>query len=414
LQQPNDFHLGIFFLDALRYSDIDKNNTPFLEQTMRDGIGGPLETLLAYEGIAATIFTGTYPTQHGIWTRYYRNLKNSPFKWVHPVSPLLEKVDGPLTSTRAKLVRYAVMRLSTLLAGVSYFPGLDEVPMRELSQLDFSIRKKLFEPHCFGSIPSLFDILLANRLSYRYVDHDLFDTDDTVCQKVLGQNFTENVTLVRLVDLDTTSHRYGLGSFERNKIVRHTDALVEKIVTSWRAKHPNLAVACFADHGMVKAEKFVDIQTILRSSDLVAFRDYDEFLDSTVARFWGQDAVIEKIKEKLSGRTEGRVLSNQERAAYHIPASSRWGQLIFLANPGYVISPNFFEKNSQVKAMHGYDPATPGLETFLIANGPMISPQASKTNKLRMVDVFPTILDMLDLPIPQYCPGQSLLGNAHS
>jgi predicted AlkP superfamily pyrophosphatase or phosphodiesterase len=320
-------------------------------------------------------------------------------------------MDGPLTSTRAKVMRYAIMRLSTILSGISYFPGLDEVPLKELAQLDFSIKKKLFEPNCFSPIPSLFDILIANHLSYRYVDHDLFDTDETVCQKALSRDFVENVTVVRLVDLDTASHRYGLESQERNRIIRQTDSLVEKTISTWKGQHDDLFTVCFADHGMVVAEKFLDIEKILSQSGLRIFQDYDTFLDSTIARFWATNQILEKITMILSHRDEGRILSSFERKQYHIPSSDKYGQLIFLANPGYVISPNFFEKHSQVKAMHGYDPATPGLETFLSVEGPLIH-QLGRKNRLSMVDVLPTMLETLNLPIPDYCTGHSIVGNS--
>jgi len=400
--------LAIFFLDALRYSDINSQNTPFLATTMREGLGGPLETLVAYEGIAATILTGTYPTRHGVWTRYYSDPESSPFKWVYPFAPVLEKLNGSLDSTRAKLVRYGIMRLSTFLAGISFFPGLDEVPLKQLSRLDFSIKKKLSEPKCFGNTPSLFDILLNNGLSYQYIDHDIFDTDKTVFKKAINKQLTQTVTMVRFVDLDTASHRYGIGSQGRNKVLKQTDHFVEKIVSKWKTYNPDLSVICFADHGMVKAEIFVDLERIISSTRLRPFQDYAMFLDSTMARFWAKTDVLDRIREKLSTLDFGIILSEKEKAAYHIPSSPRWGELIFLVNPSYVISPNFFEKVSHVKAMHGYDPATPGLDTILTVTSPKIR-EAKQYQSLKMVDILPTALDLLGLPTPSYCEGTSLI-----
>ena len=401
--------MAIFFLDALRYSDVNREDTPFLAKMMNEGLGGPLETLIAYEGIAATILTGTYPTTHGVWTRYYSDPDSSPFRWISPFSAVLEKLNGSLESTRAKLVRYAITRLSTFLARISFFPGLDEVPLKQLSQLDFSVRKKLFEPRCFGNTPSLFDILTSNSRSYDYVDHDLFDTDETVFKKAFNKRLTKTVTLVRFIDLDTTSHHYGLASNERKQVVVRTDQFVERIVSNWRSQNPNLSVICFADHGMVKAETFIDLEKIIRSTGLKPFRDYEIFLDSTMARFWSDERTLDRIRKKLTGLEFGTVLSETERAAYHIPASPRWGDMIFLVKPGYVISPNFFEKSSQVKAMHGYDPSTPGLDTILAITSPKIA-EPRHYQGLKMVDILPTTLDLLGLPIPKHCEGTSLFG----
>jgi predicted AlkP superfamily pyrophosphatase or phosphodiesterase len=368
---------------------------------------------LAYEGIAATILTGTYPNQHGVWTRYRSDPKRSPFKWISPFSPLLERLNGSLTSTRAKIVRYGVMRLSTLLAGITYFPGLDEVPLKQLSQLDFSIKKNLCEPSAFGTVPSLFDILRQNGLSYHCIDHELFDNDASVFKKAVNAEIRADVTMVRFVDLDTASHRYGIDSPERGRVVKQTDEFVEKIVSTWRTSVPNLSVICFADHGMVKAEGFVDLERIISSTGLKPSKEFGMFLDSTIARFWGSSDSLARIRHALSDLEYGRILSQSERDAYHIPASSSYGDVIFLVHPGYVISPNFFEKSGRVKAMHGYDPKTPGLETLLVVHSPTMR-KMKHLSQLKMIDVLPTALDILGLPLPPYCQGASLVGQAHA
>jgi len=152
----------------------------------------------------------------------------------------------------------------------------------------------------------------------------------------------------------------------------------------------------------------VDVEKIILSTGLEPFQDFGMFLDSTVARIWGKQENVQTIRRALTGLEFGRVLSQAERAAYHIPSSPRWGELIFLVNPGYVISPNFFEKSSQVRAMHGYDPSTPGLETILIVSGPRVT-SARHYQRLAMVDILPTALDLLDLAVPSTCQGNSLL-----
>src|SRR6266481_9771055 len=86
--------LVVFFLDAIRFQDMTVENTPFLARISHEGISGPLATLLAYEGLAATLFTGTFPSIHGIWTRYYADPERSPFKWVGPIARWIDHLDG--------------------------------------------------------------------------------------------------------------------------------------------------------------------------------------------------------------------------------------------------------------------------------------------------------------------------------
>ncbi len=398
--------MALFFLDALRYKDINSNNTPFLSKLQSEGRGGPLETLLAFEGIAATLFTGTYPSQHGIWTRYYADA-NGPFKWITPFVPLLDKVadSKPVVS---KMLRYSMMQISNSLVHASYFPGIDEVPLRQLVRMSFSLKKNLFEPSCFA-VPSLFDILTENAVPFRYLDHGLFDSDGSVYHRAVTSDNLKDVVAVRLIDLDTASHNHGLEGPGRIRTLRETDRFVEGIVSAWRQRNPSLAILCFADHGMVPVESSVNVEALLSAAGFNAFRDFGMFLDSTMARFWGGEHVLSRIRRTLETLGCGRILSEDDLALYKLPRSPVWGNMIFLLRPGFVISPNFFDRNGHVKAMHGYDPSTPGLETIIMMNWPEHITPRTLTNA-SMVDVLPTALDILGLEEPRHLPGTSLLG----
>ncbi len=392
----------------MRYEDINSNNTPFLSKLQTEGRGGPLRTLLAFEGIAATLFTGTYPSQHGIWTRYYADAANSAFKWMTPLVPLLDRVSDckPVVS---KMLRYSVMKISNSLVHASYFPGIDEVPLRQLVRMSFSLKKNLFETGCF-SVPSLFDILAENAVPYRYIDHGLFDSDRSVYHRAVTSDIDKDVVALRFIDLDTASHNYGLEGQGRVRALRDTDRFVERIVSTWRQENPNLAVLCFADHGMVPVESSINVEALLSGTGLNAFRDFGMFLDSTMARFWGEEPVLSRIRRTLERVGCGRILSENDLALYKLPSSPVWGNMIFLLNPGFVISPNFFDRNGHVKAMHGYDPSTPGLETMIVINWPEhITPR--ELANANMIDLLPTALEILGLKGPPHLPGKSLLGS---
>jgi predicted AlkP superfamily pyrophosphatase or phosphodiesterase len=302
-----------------------------------------------------------------------------------------------------------MMRASNSLAHVSYFPGIDEVPLRQLVKMSFSIKKNLFEPSCF-SVPSLFDILTANAMPFHYIDHGLFDSDGSVYHRAVTFDHLRDVMVVRLIDLDTASHNYGLEGPGRIRTLQETDRFVERIISAWRHKNPNLAVLCFADHGMVPVKSSINVEASLSRTGLRAFRDFGMFLDSTMARFWGDEDALGKIRRTLEKLDCGRILEEKDLESYRLPRSSVWGDMIFLLKPGFVISPNFFDRNGHVKAMHGYDPSTPGLETTVIANWPEHVAPRPLTNAA-MIDVLPTALDILRLEGPPHLPGTSLLGS---
>ncbi len=399
--------LAIFFLDAIRFQDLNLTVTPFLGKMAAQGTSGPLETLLAYEGLAATLFTGTFPSEHGIWTRYYRDPEGSPFKWIRPLVPILSRIDS--RSPRAgKPLRYGLMRLSNSMAGISYFPGIDDVPLGELAHMGVSLKRNLFEPGCFGRTPSLFDILRMSDISFHYFDHGVFDSDSDVQQRAISSRSTPDVSVVRFVDLDTASHTYGLGTPTMLESLKRTDLLVGRLVSEWRRRNPDLTVLCFADHGMVPVENTINVEKSLREAGFHPSHDFGMFLDSTMARFWGESATLSRIRTHLEGIDSGNLLSQDDLSRYHLPISPYWGDLIYLSSPGVVISPNFFDRAGKVRAMHGYDPATPGLDTIAILD----DPQRNKPNRLdhvRMIDILPTALDLLGLHIPSYCHGKSMV-----
>lgn len=308
----------------------------------------------------------------------------------------------------SKALRYGLMRASNTLAGISYFPGVDEVPLRQLAGMNASLKRNLFEPGCFGRIPSLFDILQKNGLTFHYFDHGIFDSDATVQRRALSSSLDEDVNVVRLVDLDTASHGYGLGTPSMLKSLRQTDSIVGQLVSNWRRKSPNLVVLCFADHGMIPVEGTVNVERALQSLHFRPSQSLGMFLDSTMARFWGDPDTLKQVRTVLEDLDSGTIMSEKDLSRYHLPTSSVWGNMIFLAKAGRVISPNFFDSHGQVRAMHGYDPETPGLDTIAILHSPG-NTDSRHLSRVRMIDILPTALGVLGLEAPSPCKGTSMV-----
>lgn len=81
----------------------------------------------------------------------------------------------------------------------------------------------------------------------------------------------------------------------------------------------------------------------------------------------------------------------------HIPSNDRkYGDLIFLAQPGVLISPNFFQGTMYVKGMHGFDPLYANDNHIIFLEGPGI-PHINMKKKIRIIDIVPTILNILNI-----------------
>ena len=74
-------------------------------------------------------------------------------------------------------------------------------------------------------------------------------------------------------------------------------------------------------------------------------------IDSTFARYW---------KEKPNFNLDDGKWINW--------GDKRYGDYIFLANPGILILPNFWQGKHPIKAMHGYDPKCKEMNAIYILN----------------------------------------------
>lgn len=398
----------VFFLDAVRYDDINLVDTPFLYNLTTKGIFGPMQTILAYDGIGPTLLTGTYPEVHGVWTQHLLAQEDGPYNWTSSVSPFLERVDKSIEEFGWlwKGFRFALLKASLFKSKRKFYPGINKIPFRQLAKFDFAMRQNLYEENAFGTLPTLFDLLREKGISYAIVDHSFFRNDQNVVNKVLKIKSPPEVIYVRFMDLDEISHSYGVFSAERRNGLRDLDCALSKIVSHFTRMGLHPFVVLFADHGFMNVSRNLDVMRQIKKAG-ISEEDFTMFLDSTMARFWGDNPTIARISQVLADLGCGRVLTEGELRHYHIPRSSLYGNLIYLVDPGVVILPNYYQGDTKVLGMHGYTPDILDMHTlFLVYNSEMASKKVSGT---RLVDVLPTILDLLEVSKPRNCVGVSKL-----
>ncbi len=144
-----------------------------------------------------------------------------------------------------------------------------------------------------------------------------------------------NVEYKYFKDLDSIGHKYGTKSQEIIQAIRKVDKEVSKLKFD----------VILSDHGMIDIKKTIKVPQTKNC-----------FLDSDIARYWGTEQELKKIKQNLPLK-EGKIIDWPDK---------RFGQLIFLANPGNLILPNYWQRKSKVKAMHGYDGKHKDLRAFYI------------------------------------------------
>ena len=140
-------------------------------------------------------------------------------------------------------------------------------------------------------------------------------------------------------------------------------------------------------------------------------REMLAFVDSTMARFWFFNGKAEKrVAEFLGNLQGGHILTDEEKRRYHLNyPHNKFGDLIFLADPGVLIFPNFFQNRKPVKGMHGYAPEFRDQQSAFLICSPRIETPKVFEEPVDMRRLFPTILDLLGMDIPETCDVQSLL-----
>lgn len=146
----------------------------------------------------------------------------------------------------------------------------------------------------------------------------------------------KDIDYVYFGELDSFAHKYGIKSKEFIKLIKKIDREVSKLDFD----------IILSDHGMVDIEENVKVPW-----------SRDCFIDGDMARYWGGEEELKEIKNKLP-LDKGKLLDWKDK---------RFGQLIFLANTGILIYPNFWDKKPS-KAMHGYDGKHEEMKAFYLLN----------------------------------------------
>jgi hypothetical protein len=130
--------------------------------------------------------------------------------------------------------------------------------------------------------------------------------------------------------LDKTAHKYGTKSKETIEAIKEIDKSISKMKFD----------IILSDHGMIDVTKTISVP-----------RTKDCLIDSTFARYWGEKPNFDS--------NDGKWIEWEDK---------RYGEHIFLANPGVLILPNYWQGNMPVKAMHGYSPKCKDMNAVYILN----------------------------------------------
>jgi hypothetical protein len=317
-----------------------------------------LRTILGFSQAAlTTMLTGRDPADHGLWMMYSFAQQGSPFSW-------LRAMPGCISSERLWLrnaIRWALERVHRVR---SYY-SLYSIPRSALPYLDLPSRERLFAPRGGGEVPNIFDFMEHRGLRWQVWDFTVPEEDAFNALERSMQAGGADFYLLYTSGLDSILHRYGTRDERIASHLNRYQHRIERIVAKSRGER----IIVLGDHGMCDVTSRLDLLSVIDSLDLEAPRDFVPFYDSTLARFRVRsEGALEKISARLSRMPNGRLLTEEELRRFGVFfTDGRFGDAIFLANPGTLILPSFMGKDP-VAAMHGYDPGAPCMDAVAYAN----------------------------------------------
>ena len=401
-------NLTVFLqLDACRKDYMNREQTPFLHSLAKEGISGSLVPTFGFEPDAAYI-AGLYPDQVDGGAQFWHDPSKSPFKYI-PLLKCLNYLPRFPELVFRKLLIKSIMQFCK-----SPSLSLARVPFHLLRYFSFPMEVGMAHPD-FCSTSTVFDQLRGAGKSWLFHCHpnQRVDLDTVVSRAEADLQSPLSFAFFHIGNLDTIGHSYGPISPEMKNELRKVDEGVKKILQVAKERFDEVHFLVIGDHGMMTIDQTINVWKMLDALPLKLEKDYLCFLDSTMARFWffsksSREMIVAEL-EKLDG---GHILNKEEIDRYHLNYShSKFGELIYLADPRVLIFPNYYQKDQPGKGMHGYAPETSEQQSLLMLYSPRVGGMVgSKKNPIDMRQVFPTVLDLLNLPIPKTCDLKSLVG----
>lgn len=385
-----------FFFDALKPESLEY--MPFLrsfayKKRMRAELGHSVTC-------HPSMYSGVHPNKHLQWFIWKYDPVGTPFKWARAFK-YLGLFDN--VGSRYFLHKYTRMfrERNTAWFGI---PWMVNLPLKYWPYFNVVEDRSWDEPGYLKNYPTAFDILRSHNIEFEIIG----------MTKGAGSEFTQigphQFTEIRpwtyffLGSIDPYSHKYTQCGPETIERMRRLDQLVEAKYKEYSQHVSDFDVFIFSDHGHIVVDKRVDIHGHFKRHGSNINR-FIHLIDSNYARFWfrtdKERALVEQI---LSTLDDGFILTPEHQRRYHVDMpDNRYGDMIFYLDRAGVFTKTVWGFNRKQVSMHGYLPDYPDSDGLFISARPLVEGAHAE-----LVDVLPTLLNSLALPIPDYVDGRVL------
>ena len=381
------------FLDGLGADAIDR--MPYLA---RQRTVQRMRTELGYSITChASMYTGLRPDRHGLWFVWQRRPESSPFRWLRPFR-FLDAIDNlPMHVVATKITRRFVRTTSWF--GIPY-PV--HVRWRDIPDLDIAERTLWTEPGYLAPAETIFDRMRASGVQFEIVGMERGRSVGLAAIEAWrAPADPATFTLLFAGDVDHASHAHGQGSTEVTELLARVDRTIERHAADLTRNGREPILVVWSDHGHHDVRRLNPL-TFLKDRGIDLSR-HTYVIDTNFIRFWVDDPdERRRLAKQLDGLGIGHVLTEVELEAYRVRmADDRYGNVIFYVELPYALSHTIWGFGRRLASGHGYLPDHPGSDAVFVSNLP------AREGRLELVDVAPSLLELLGLTVHPGLDGRS-------
>jgi len=263
------------------------------------------------------------------------------------------------------------------------------------------------------SQPSILSLLTQAGRSYYYDSFtalgfkspyisDQARLDAVVCDM---EGKKKDLYLVYISAPDIYGHRYGPESDVLLTVLRNIDKMLKRFIKQAEKVAQGNRYFFLGDHGMLPVSVRVDVEKeisrLLRVKALKKTKDVIYFLDSTIVRLWlmserAWEILPNLLRDSPLFERYGTWMDIKTAKHFQVPwPDRRYGDQLWIANPGVLVFPDFFHRSMPYKGMHGYAPQLPGCSGVCILWGEGTSGQTCPS--MPLTGVYDLLKKSLDL-----------------
>jgi alkaline phosphatase D len=363
-------YVVLLLLDGFRYDYAELHNARNIQQMARDGASAPNGMVPSYPSISIpnyyALVSGLYPDHHGLIDNAFYD---------------------PARKTSWDATDLAKRNDASWYRGTPLWVAAEKAGLRTGCIAWVGCEAKIQ-----GVLPSLIVPYVAN-------DKNISDQqkiDQLIGWLALPPQTRPHLLLAWLSDTDHAGHQFGPDSAQLAAAVITVDALVGRLRAGIAKTGLPVNLIVLSDHGMAKIQgPWVDLDRYTDLNDVVTdgpriYPPNEESAAKIYSRLKDADS-----RFKLYRR-------NELPKGLHYGTDQREGDPIIVANGPYLIRARRdsadADQHPAMMGTHGFDPAqVPQMYASFYAVGPAIR-QGLKIKLFPNVDVFPTVLKLLELP----------------